>query len=188
VPLLLPPAHNWQVGPFHHKHDAIYRSQGRTSENSILANFSEHCLGEVRRIPLLGRSRISCGVASCCSFCIGGKVLTFIYAFGSIDTSMASNLLKGGYVRKVLLVVSLCLVFVLVIASSAFAQSSSTYTSASSSSSASSSASSGSTATASARYPSPPLPPTGGASVLALGAGAMLLGSGIVSLGLLRRR
>ena len=106
--------------------------------------------------------------------------------------------------RKLLLLVALCLVGVLVISSAAFAQtysygsaSSSAMSSASSSamssasSSAMSSASSSASASASATASASALPGTGGPaslSLLSLMAGATLLGSGVVSLALVRRR
>ena len=104
--------------------------------------------------------------------------------------------------RKILLLVALCLVGVLVISSAAFAQ---TYSSASSSammsasssammsasSSAMMSASSSASASATASASASALPGTGGPaslSLLGVVAGAMLLGSGVVSLALVRRR
>ena len=42
------PAYTWRVVPFHHKHDAIYRSLMRTSENSTSKYF-----GELLEAPLL---------------------------------------------------------------------------------------------------------------------------------------
>ena len=98
--------------------------------------------------------------------------------------------------RRILLLVSLCLVGVLVISSAAFAQdyssasamgSASAMMSASSSAMGSASASASASATASASA----LPGTGGpaaSSLLSLMAGAMLLGSGVVSLAIVRRR
>jgi len=35
------PARSWRVDSFHHKHDAIYRSPVRTSENAVNAKFGE---------------------------------------------------------------------------------------------------------------------------------------------------
>jgi hypothetical protein len=96
--------------------------------------------------------------------------------------------------RRLLLLVALCLVGVLVISSAAFAQdyssasaSASAMGSASASAMGSASASASATATASASA----LPGTGGPiapSLLGLMAGAMLLGSGVVSLAIVRRR
>jgi hypothetical protein len=34
-------SHFWRVDSFHHKHDAIYRSQGRTSEKNPSTHSSE---------------------------------------------------------------------------------------------------------------------------------------------------
>src|SRR5829696_3351935 len=56
------PAHTWRVVPFHHKHDAIYRSPGLTklgltSENAPYANFVELRLYDVRPRPRTGRGR-----------------------------------------------------------------------------------------------------------------------------------
>ena len=98
--------------------------------------------------------------------------------------------------RKVLLLVALCLVGVLVISSAAFAQtysygSASSSAMSSASSSAMSSASSSASASASATASASALPGTGGPaslSLLSLMAGATLLGSGVVSLALVRRR
>jgi hypothetical protein len=99
--------------------------------------------------------------------------------------------------RKLLLLVALCLVGVLVMSSAAFADmhtasamgsaSASAMGSASASAMGSASASASATATASASA----LPGTGGPigpSLLGLMAGAMLLGSGVVSLAIVRRR
>jgi hypothetical protein len=41
------PAHSWRVDSFHHKNDAIYRSPGRTSENSVNAKFADFPFYEV---------------------------------------------------------------------------------------------------------------------------------------------
>jgi hypothetical protein len=54
------PAHTWRVVPFHHIHDAIYRSPGLTklgitSENAPYANFVELRTGEIPRIYLTRR-------------------------------------------------------------------------------------------------------------------------------------
>ena len=95
--------------------------------------------------------------------------------------------------KRILLLVALCLVGVLVISSAALANqhtamstaTSSAMMSASAMGSASASASASATASASA------LPGTGGpaaSSLLSLMAGAMLLGSGVVSLAIVRRR
>jgi hypothetical protein len=92
-------------------------------------------------------------------------------------------------VRKILLLVALCLVGVLVISSAAFAQS--TYASSSASASATMGASASASASAGATASASALPPSGGptvSSLLSVTAGVMLLGSGIVSLALTRRR
>ena len=95
--------------------------------------------------------------------------------------------------RRLLLLVALCLVGVLVISSAAFAQD---YSSASASAMGSASAMMGSASasamgSASATASASALPGTGGPigpSLLGLMAGAMLLGSGVVSLAIVRRR
>ena len=87
--------------------------------------------------------------------------------------------------RRLLLLVALCLVGVLVISSAAFAQDYSSASAMMGSASASAMGSASATASASA------LPGTGGPlgpSLLGLMAGAMLLGSGVVSLAIVRRR
>jgi hypothetical protein len=96
--------------------------------------------------------------------------------------------------RRMLLLVALCLVGVLVISSAAFAQdysSASAMGSASAMMSASATGSASASASASATASATALPGTGGpaaSSLLSLMAGAMLLGSGVVSLALVRRR
>src|SRR5919112_1334399 len=96
--------------------------------------------------------------------------------------------------RRILLLVALCLVGVLVISSAAFAQdysSASAMGSASAMMSASATGSASASASASATASATALPGTGGptaSSLLSLMAGAMLLGSGVVSLALVRRR
>ena len=95
--------------------------------------------------------------------------------------------------RRLLLLVALCLVGVLVLSSAAFAQD---YSSASASAMGSASAMMGSASasamgSASATASASALPGTGGPlgpSLLGLMAGAMLLGSGVVSLAIVRRR
>ena len=97
--------------------------------------------------------------------------------------------------RRLLLLVALCLVGVLVISSAAFAQdySSASAMMGSASASAMGSASAMMTAspTATATATATALPASGGPigpSLLGLMAGAMLLGSGVVSLAIVRRR
>ena len=104
--------------------------------------------------------------------------------------------------RKLLLLVALCLVGVLVVSSAAFAQDYSTASASASamgsasasamgSASASAMGSASATASATATASASALPGTGGpigASLLGLMAGAMLLGSGVVSLAIVRRR
>ena len=102
--------------------------------------------------------------------------------------------------RRILLLVALCLVGVLVISSAAFAQdyssasamgSASAMMSASASAMGSAMGSASASASASATASATALPGTGGpaaSSLLSLMAGAMLLGSGVVSLALVRRR
>ncbi len=98
--------------------------------------------------------------------------------------------------KRLLLLTSLCLVALLMFAPVALAQSSSAMSSSSASASSSATASSSAsasasaTASASASASASVLPTTGGISggaVLSLGAGALLLGSGLVSFGVLRR-
>ena len=93
--------------------------------------------------------------------------------------------------RKLLLLVALCLVGVLVFSPAAFADHHTASAMMSASSSATMSASSSASATASATASASALPASGGPigpSSLGLMAGAMLLGSGVVSLAIVRRR
>jgi|SRR5215212_12075789 hypothetical protein len=96
-----------------------------------------------------------------------------------LTRSQSATLWNGEFVKKLLLLTLLCLVVVLVLAPVALAQSSSASMSASSSASASAS----STASASA------LPGSGGMNIgeLSLLAGTVLVGSGVISLGILRK-
>src|SRR5215208_2971082 len=54
------PAHTWQVVPFHHIHDAIYRSQGLTSENAVTrkSKFGESSFYDLRSIKATGRGAV----------------------------------------------------------------------------------------------------------------------------------